>query len=88
MGIDQLSSCLHGESKMIFHEAFLRTAAKATTWRLLGTLVTALLVWVVSRRWQVALAVGGIEAVSKAILYVVHERLWNHFSYLFLTRKQ
>ena len=66
---------------MIYRETPTRAAIKATTWRFFGTLATAILVWIVTGRWQVALAVGGIEAVSKIALYYFHERIWNKISY-------
>lgn len=53
-----------------------RSIAKALSWRVLGTLATALLVYFFTRRWSVSLAVGGVEFVAKIGLFWFHERVW------------
>lgn len=65
----------------MFIESNLRAFIKALSWRLSGTLVTILLAYFFTRKIEVALAIGGLEAVTKILLYYVHERVWNsiHF---------
>ena len=53
-----------------------RHIAKTVTWRLLGTIDTILIGWVVSGNPVTGLKIGGVEVVSKMILYFIHERVW------------
>ncbi len=49
---------------------------KTITWRLVGTLDTMTLAWLISGDPMIGLQVGGIEVVTKMILYYLHERVW------------
>lgn len=49
---------------------------KTITWRLLGTLDTVLLSWYISGSLKLALQLGGIEIITKMVLYYMHERIW------------
>lgn len=53
-----------------------RHLAKAITWRLVGTLDTMLLGWLISGDIKVGASIGLLELVTKMILYYVHERAW------------
>lgn len=53
-----------------------RHAAKAISYRLLGTCQTALIGYIITGSWQVASSMGIIEICVKPIMYFVHERLW------------
>ena len=53
-----------------------RHLAKTVTWRVLGTLDTFVLSWLISEDVSVGLQIGIFELVTKMILYYVHERLW------------
>jgi uncharacterized membrane protein len=53
-----------------------RHIAKTVTWRVIGTLDTLLLSWFISGDMSVGIKVGGLELVTKMILYYFHERLW------------
>ncbi len=53
-----------------------RHIAKTFTWRLIGTIDTIILAWVISGDPMVGLKVGGAEVVTKIILYYLHERVW------------
>ncbi|MBT8083605.1 MAG: DUF2061 domain-containing protein [Woeseia sp.] len=57
-------------------ESRLRSLLKAVTYRITGTITTALLVYFITGEWRLALAVGAIEPVVKVIIYYVHERVW------------
>jgi adenylylsulfate kinase len=65
----------------MYKETHSRSVMKAASWRVLGSLTTAAIVFVVFRRWELALATGGIDALSKLVLYYAHERVWDrvHF---------
>jgi len=53
-----------------------RHFAKSITWRAVGTLDTVALGWRVSGDLAVGASIGGLELMTKTILYYFHERLW------------
>lgn len=57
-------------------ETHLRSIVKAASWRLLATLMTILLVWIVFGDHWKAFMVGWIELVLKIVIYYGHERAW------------
>jgi len=54
-----------------------RSIAKSVSWRIIGTLDTIFISWVVTGTLKVALSIGVIELVTKMVLYFFHERIWN-----------
>ena len=58
-----------------------RSVAKAVSYRLLGSISTAVIVYVFSGDLKVSAGVGALDVVLKMALYYLHERLWNHISY-------
>ncbi|HEY5701303.1 MAG TPA: DUF2061 domain-containing protein [Gammaproteobacteria bacterium] len=57
-------------------ESHLRSVLKAVTYRILGTLTTALLAWFVTGELKVAVTIAALEPFVKTIVYYVHERIW------------
>lgn len=53
-----------------------RHILKTITWRIVGSLDTLFLGWLISGSLKVGAAIGGAEMVTKMILYYMHERLW------------
>lgn len=53
-----------------------RHIAKTITWRLVGTLDTIILSWIISGDPFIGLQIGVYEVVTKMILYYLHERAW------------
>jgi len=53
-----------------------RHIAKTITWRLIGTLDTVLLSWFISGNPLVGLKIGGVEVITKMLLYYFHEKVW------------
>jgi len=49
---------------------------KTITWRLVGTIDTILLGFIVSGQFTLAFQIGGLELFTKTILYYLHERAW------------
>lgn len=49
---------------------------KTISWRVVATLTTIIIAWMVTHRLDVGLIVGGFEAVAKMFLYYAHERAW------------
>ncbi|MBI2271196.1 MAG: DUF2061 domain-containing protein [Bacteroidetes bacterium] len=57
-------------------EYHFRSIIKGITWRITGTIDTILIAFILSREMGLALSIGGIEVVTKMILYYLHERAW------------
>ncbi len=53
-----------------------RHIAKTITWRIVGTIDTVILSWVISGDPLVGLKIGGAEVITKMLLYYLHERVW------------
>ena len=58
-----------------------RSLAKAVSYRVLGSAVTALIVLLFSGSLKISLGVGALDMLSKIALYFLHERLWNYIPY-------
>ena len=65
----------------MFRETHARSIAKAVSWRVLGTLATATLVFVFTGRLGLSLAIGGLEFGAKIGLFWLHERLWDRLRF-------
>jgi len=55
---------------------FKRHILKTITWRIVGTIDTILIGWLVSGDPLVGLTIGSFEVFTKMILYFLHERVW------------
>ena len=53
-----------------------RSIAKAVSYRVLGSLLTAAIALWLSGQWDIALGIGLLDGVAKMGAYFVHERLW------------
>jgi uncharacterized membrane protein len=58
-----------------------RHLAKAISYRFFGSLVTAIVVFLLTNDLNITLAFFAIESVGKIVLYYVHERVWYHVSW-------
>lgn len=54
---------------------------KTFTWRVVGTLDTVLFGWLITSSPFTGFKIGGIETVSKMLLYFGHEKLWYKINY-------
>ena len=59
-----------------YNESHLRSILKAISWRTLGTIDTFILSWIITGQMHVAAAIGGLELITKTLLFYGHERLW------------
>ena len=59
-----------------------RHLAKTITWRIVGTIDTMILGWLITGSLKMGLAIGGTEVITKMFLYFFHERLWFKFGKL------
>ena len=53
-----------------------RHIAKTITWRLVGTVDTIVISWIITGNPFTGLKIGFSEVVTKMVLYYLHERLW------------
>jgi uncharacterized membrane protein len=60
--------------------SYKRHALKTVTWRIVGTLDTFILSWFITGSWKTGLTIGGVEVITKMILYFFHERAWYRYS--------
>lgn len=54
-----------------------RSVAKAFSWRLIGTLDTLLVSYLLSGTFSLAASIASIDFLTKLVLYFFHERVWN-----------
>jgi uncharacterized membrane protein len=59
--------------------SYKRHLLKTITWRIVGTLDTMLLSWIITGSWKWGLAIGGTEVITKMVLYYLHERVWYRY---------
>lgn len=64
-----------------------RHIVKTITWRIVGTLDTVVLSWMISGDPLIGLKIGLAEIVTKMLLYYFHERAWFKFS-IYNSRKR
>ena len=53
-----------------------RSVLKGISWRIIATVSTIVVSWIITKRVDLALSIGLIEFVAKLGLYYFHERLW------------
>ena len=58
-------------------ETLKRSLLKTISWRVIGTLDTVVIAYLITDKVNEALTIGGIELISKMVLYFFHERTWN-----------
>ena len=54
-----------------------RSLVKTVTWRLIGSMDTFVVSYIVTGTFESALKIGGIGLCTKMIMYFVHELVWN-----------
>lgn len=55
----------------------IRSIIKSISWRMVGTIDTICIAWIITGTFHVALSIGSVEWISKMVLYFLHERVWN-----------
>ena len=59
--------------------SYKRHIAKTVSWRIIGTIDTVIISGLITGSWGAGLAIGGVEVISKMVLYFLHERTWYKF---------
>ncbi len=62
---------------MRFEDHPFRSLTKAVSYRVLGTLATMAVVYVITHELKMSLSAGLLDAGSKIALFYFHERIWN-----------
>jgi uncharacterized membrane protein len=57
-------------------ETHARSVLKALSWRILGTLDTFAISWLLTGRVEIAGSIAGLEIFTKIAWYYLHERIW------------
>lgn len=58
-----------------------RSLAKAISYRILGSICTALIFYVLTGKLTMSIGAGALDIVAKLGLYFLHERVWNRIQY-------
>ncbi|MGJ8547914.1 DUF2061 domain-containing protein [Winogradskyella wichelsiae] len=58
-----------------------RSIVKTVSWRVLGTLDTVIISYLITGTLALALSIGGVELISKMVLNFFHERTWNNIKW-------
>ena len=59
----------------------IRSVAKAVSWRVIGTLDTLLISFILTGEVVLAASIASIDFITKMFLYFFHERIWNKISW-------
>jgi len=54
-----------------------RSILKAISFRILATIATFALIYILTGNLALAGLAGGIDFISKLVIYYAHERIWN-----------
>lgn len=58
-----------------------RSIIKSVSWRILSTLTTILIVFIVTKNKSFAISIGAFEMIIKILVYYFHERVWLNYSW-------
>ncbi|MFT6754122.1 MAG: putative membrane protein [Candidatus Azotimanducaceae bacterium] len=59
-----------------YRESRLRSLLKALSWRIIATLTTTIIAYLITGEIEAAITIGSIEFVLKFLIYYAHERVW------------
>jgi uncharacterized membrane protein len=58
-----------------------RSIAKALSWRIIATLITSVIVFLLTGKGEFAATIGLADTTVKLLIYFGHERLWNRIPF-------
>jgi len=58
-----------------------RSVWKTISWRIIATMDTVIISYLITGSLKMAASIGSIEVVTKVFLYYYHERAWNKISF-------
>lgn len=65
----------------IIRDSHSRSIIKALSWRILATVITAIVALIITGDVLLAAKIGLIDTLIKLGVYYLHERFWNRISY-------
>lgn len=77
MIVERIITANIGYKTTLAKERNTRSIAKAISWRIVGTVDTIIISYVITGTLMLALSIGAVETVTKIALYFFHERVWN-----------
>ena len=72
--------------RVLIPESRKRHLMKTVSWRMIGTLDTMVLSWIISGNPLTGVKIGLVEVVTKMLLYYLHERAWYNINFGLGTR--
>ena len=54
-----------------------RSLVKTLTWRIVASLDTFVIGWIITGSWKMGGSIASIEVLTKFFFYYFHERIWN-----------
>jgi uncharacterized membrane protein len=58
-------------------ETHRKSLLKAVSWRIVGSIDTFVISWLVTGSAKIGLGISAVEVVTKIVLFYVHERAWS-----------
>ncbi|NKB23656.1 MAG: DUF2061 domain-containing protein [Kiritimatiellae bacterium] len=55
-----------------------KTLAKTISWRILATLITGTIAWLITGETAIGITIGLADSLIKMLIYYGHERVWTH----------
>lgn len=62
--------------KSVHANSHLMSLIKGITWRIVGTIDTIMIAWLVTGKIHMAVSIGSVEVFTKILLYYLHDRAW------------
>ena len=53
---------------------------KGVSWRVVGSVDTAIISYLITGQWKFALSIASVEVITKIILFYFHDRVWAYFT--------
>ena len=66
------------KKKKVYQVSRKRSFLKTVTWRIIASIDTFIIVWIITGQLAWAGSVAGLEILTKTFLYYLHERGWNY----------
>ena len=70
-----------GQEVGIMVESHYRSVVKALTWRVLATIITFSVAWILTGEIGMAAEIGILDTLIKLGVYYSHERTWNRLDF-------
>ncbi|MEN5196982.1 DUF2061 domain-containing protein [Sphingobacterium faecium] len=61
-------------------KSHLVSLGKAISWRIFGSIITAIAFGGFTQDWKLAFFIASIELISKIFLFYIHDRVWEYFT--------